>query len=218
MALEGFHLRVAQILGQATGPEGFALGGGYGLQSHHLADRPSDDLDSYVDKFDPEVFRRAEEALLQELWNTGLEAVVVKQDDVFRAILVTSPDGDEVVVDLGYDYRDHPPVIVEGIGPVLDVEDIVTGKVRAFFERTTERDYSDIDRILTDGRWTPSHLLAKAQTVFPELTARDFAEKLSRAHTLDRLAYARIGVGPRAVAQLQERLNTAGAELVRDRM
>lgn len=99
MALEGFHLRVAQILGEAVGPEGFALGGGYGLQSHHLADRPSEDLGSYVDKFDPEVFERAEKTLLEKLRSADLRADVVKHDDVFRAILVRIPQGEQVVID-----------------------------------------------------------------------------------------------------------------------
>lgn len=60
-----------------------------------------------------------------------------------------------------------PPIIIEDLGPVLDVEDIVTGKVRAFVDRGVERDYSDIASILNTHRWTIQDLYAKARSVFP---------------------------------------------------
>jgi len=46
--LEGFHLRVSQIILKAIEPYGFALGGGYALQVHGVIDRPTKDIDSYV--------------------------------------------------------------------------------------------------------------------------------------------------------------------------
>lgn len=49
MALTGFRLRVARLFGQATEGEGFALSGGYGLQTHDLRIRPCEDLDVDVD-------------------------------------------------------------------------------------------------------------------------------------------------------------------------
>lgn len=216
MALTGFHLRVARLLGRATEEEGFALGGGYGLQTHQLADRPSEDLDSYVDRFDPAVFERAEQALVALLEADGLIARVVKQEDVFRAIVVTGASGEKVVVDLGYDYRENPPVRVEGIGPVLDVEDIVTGKVRAFLERGAERDYSDVGSVLASGRWTTADLLEKGRSVFPETTAASFADRLRRADRLDTVNYAAIGIGPVELTALQERLSAAADELIGD--
>lgn len=39
MALTGFHLRVAQLLGEATGNLGFGLGGGYGWKPQVSAHR-----------------------------------------------------------------------------------------------------------------------------------------------------------------------------------
>lgn len=217
MALTGFHLRVAQLLSHATEGEGFALGGGYGLQTHDLTDRPSKDLDFYVDRFDPAVFERAERALIALVEADGLTARVVKQEDVFRAILVTGEDGEQVVVDLGYDYRENPPVRVKGIGPVLDIEDIVTGKVRALLERGAERDYSDIDNILSSGRWTPADLLAKGQTVFPDTTAASFAARLVRADRLDPEIYAAIGIRAVELFAMQERLSAAAQKLTTER-
>ncbi|MGH4001386.1 MAG: nucleotidyl transferase AbiEii/AbiGii toxin family protein, partial [Pseudonocardiaceae bacterium] len=152
---------MAQLLGEATGNLGFGLGGGYGLQVHHIADRPSKDLDAYVNSMDVEVFAAAEQALCARLEAAGLSTEVAGRNDWFRAILVTGASPDErVVVDLAYDYRAKPPIVVEGVGPVLDVEDIVTGKVRAFVDRGVERDYSDIASILNIRRWTVHDLYA----------------------------------------------------------
>ena len=92
MALTGFHLRVAQLLGQAVGNEGFALGGGYGLQAHKLSDRASNDLDAYVDKFVPEVFERAERAfvtrLTDEVMLNGATPIFFSRSSVEGASLV----------------------------------------------------------------------------------------------------------------------------------
>lgn len=215
MALTGFHLRVAQLLGEALGELGFGLGGGYGLQAHRIADRPSKDLDAYVDALDVEVFAAAERALCERLEAAGLGAQVVSRDDWFRAILVSGPNPDDrVVVDLGYDYRENPPVTIEGIGPVLDVEDIVTGKVRALVDRGVERDYSDIGSILDAGQWTIHDLFGKAQSIFPNLTKAEFADRLGRADRLDLAEYAAIGIGPRGVADLTSRLNAAARQLL----
>lgn len=118
MALTGFHLRVAQLLGESIGDLGFGLGGGYGLQVHQIADRPSKDLDAYVNAMDPEVFAAAERALCDRIEAAGLTARVVGTNDWFRAVVVSGEGADEqVVIDLAYDYRANPPVIVEGIGP-----------------------------------------------------------------------------------------------------
>lgn len=217
MALSGFHLRVAQLLGEATGQLGFGLGGGYGLQAHRVTDRPSKDLDAYVNSMDVEVFAAAERALCERLEAEGLQAEVVGTNDWFRAILVSGSGPDErVVVDLAYDYRANPPVIVEGIGPVLDIEDIVVGKVRAFVDRGAERDYSDIGSLLDSGRWTIGDLFGKARSINPKLPRREFAERLRRVDHLDLEEFAAIGIGPRALARLQQRLARAAYELVNE--
>ncbi len=69
---------------------------------------------------------------------------------------------------LGYDYRQNPPVHVNGVGPVLDVEDIVTGKVRAFWTRGAERDFYDIDGILASDKWTIQNLYDKIAGLRPD--------------------------------------------------
>lgn len=160
---------------------------------------------------DPSVFERAEHALCDHLRADGLTAEVVHRDSWFRAIIVTGEgEDDQVTVDLGYDYRANPPVRVDGIGPVLDVEDVVTGKVRAFYDRGVERDYSDIDSILTSERWTVADLYDKATGLFPGITREEFADRLNKADTLDPDEYAAIGISPTDLIALQRRLTAAG--------
>lgn len=208
--LEGFHLDVARILGYSTAPEGFALGGGYGLQAYNILDRPSEDLDAYADSVDPEVFSRAEARFVESLGENGFDCVVVKSEDWFRGIEVTNPaTGECVVVDLGYDYRSLPPVLVEGIGPVLNIEDIVFGKVRAFVDREAERDFVDIDAILQDGRWTPTDLFEKVNLIRPEITRQDFSEALKRSDLGDPIIYAGLGLDSQAQLDLGLRLSSA---------
>lgn len=163
---------------------------------------------------DPAVYEMAEADLIDGLRRSGLEANVVTHDDWFRAILVRDRSGgEEIVVDLGYDYRSHPPIHVGGVGPVLDPEDIVTGKVRAFLDRGVERDYSDIDSILSSGRWSIEDLYAKARTVFPRITRADMAAKLAGAVDLDPQEYAAIGISPSELLGMHRRLTAAGEKL-----
>lgn len=210
MTLAGFHLEVAQILGTATGSHGFALGGGYALQVHEVADRPSKDLDAYVNSLDTSVFERAEHDLCEQLRAAGLRADVLHTDSWFRAISVTRPsDGEQVLVDLGYDYRQNPSVTIEGIGPVLDLDDVIMGKVRAFVERGAERDFSDIDRIIATGCRTPTELLQLALDLFPEFNSEQFGALLRQALHLDPAEYSAIGLGRRDVRAMHARLMAA---------
>lgn len=122
--------RVARLVGEATGSERFAIGGGAGLAAHNIIDRPSNDIDVFVPKLDSAAFQRAETALCARLHDDGLSAEVTGRDDWFRGIRVTNPaTGEVAVVDLNYDHRAHPPVTIGRIGPVLDAEDLVAGKL-----------------------------------------------------------------------------------------
>ena len=223
MPLEGFHLAVARIIAETLGDRGFALGGGYGLQAHGIVDRPSQDLDSYPDKMDAGLFEAAGRDLTERFGAAGLAAETIKTDTWFRAIVVTEPTTKErLVVDLGYDYRQNPPVHVNGVGPVLDVEDIVTGKVRAFWTRGAERDFYDIDGILASDKWTIQNLYDKIAGLRPDeicsgvLSKKSFAAKLSSGHRLDPDEFAALGISLPDLRKVQGRLSNAGAALARE--
>ena len=155
--LTGFHLTIARIVGQALSPHGFALGGGYGLQAHGITDRLSKDLDTYTESQEASVYQNGEESLLAALTEAGFRCTVERRDSWFRQIIVTNPpNGEQVGVDLGYDYRLHPPVRIKGIGPVLSLDDVIAGKTRALVDRQAERDYADIDRGVLLGKFALS--------------------------------------------------------------
>ena len=114
-------------------------------------DRMSADIDSYADSTDPEDYANAEAAIIAALVEDGLVAETVKEDSWLRVFVVSDlATGDKVVFDLGYDSRSKPPVRLAGIGNVLDIDDVVYGKVRAFVDRQYARDFVDLDAILRD--------------------------------------------------------------------
>lgn len=205
-----FQSRVAQILGATLQPYGFALGGGQALQAHKIIDRPSKDLDNYSTSQDPDVFDSAERDLVAALREHGLSASVVRRDSWFRQVVVTDPDtGEQVRLDLGYDYRKKPPVFVSGIGPVLDIDDVVFGKMRALVDRQAERDYVDTDAILSTGRWTISNLYKIVHEIRPELTEDEFLAVLSSAHEGDPDEFVALGLTQTDTLKMFNRLRLA---------
>lgn len=213
MTLSGLQLVVAQIVGEALADLGFALGGGHALHLRTGFDRISNDIDAYSPSQDPWVYHEAERRVLAALQNQGMEAVSVETErqDWFRAIDVKDPaTGNETRVDLGMDYRSHPPVQVQNIGPVLDIEDVVFGKIRALVSRRKERDYVDLDVILRDGRWTFNDVMAYANMYDPSLTRKEFRAILSRAVRGNPEMYAAIGYGPSKVAAMARRFASCG--------
>ncbi|MCL5445225.1 MAG: nucleotidyl transferase AbiEii/AbiGii toxin family protein [Actinobacteria bacterium] len=207
LTLRGFQLQVEQIVASVLGPKGFALGGGQALQVHGLVDRESKDLDHYVATMDEDLFRRAEIDLVRALNAVGLNAEPVARDSWFRQIIITDPHTkDTISIDLGYDYRKHPPVVVQGVGPVLDIQDVVIGKVRALTDRQTERDYIDIDAILSSGRWTVHDLWTELHLIRPEWTIERFAATLRAAQEGDPDEYAALGMTREHVTEMSNRL------------
>jgi hypothetical protein len=85
----------------------------------------------------------------------------------FARLQVTDPNaGATAKVELGIDWRAHPPVML-AIGPVLHPDDAVANKVCALFSRAQARDYIDVDAVLRSGRYTSDELLALARSHDP---------------------------------------------------
>ena len=56
--------------------------------------------------------------------------------------IITAPGGEQMMLPMACFERTHRPVIME-FGPVLDLEDVVGGKVCALASRAEPRDYVD---------------------------------------------------------------------------
>lgn len=213
MSLTPFQQRIARLTLDAIAELGFALGGGQALHAHGYGDRPSLDLDFYVPQFEQELFDRAEAATLAALRAAGYAVEVGHSDSWLRQILVRDQaSGEQVSLDLGQDYRQHPPVTIAGLGPVIDLPDAAASKARALNDRRAPRDYLDVFALLSRTPWTPARLFAALrEQLRPGLTVEEFASDLAaagernpndyRAYGLDEDDIARLAAAFRAWAE-----------------
>jgi hypothetical protein len=117
--------------------------------------------------------------------------------------IITAPGGRQMMLQMSYFDRGHQPVIMD-IGPVLDLDDVVGGKVCALASRAVERDYVDTAAALGRG-YSVEQLIGLARALDPGLTAEDFADAGSRLDHLDDEVFARYRLSPQDVAQIRER-------------
>lgn len=217
MSFTDFQLTVARLVLDAVSDIGFALGGGQALHAHGYGDRPSMDLDFYQTSFDVSVFDRAEVAVLQAAHNAGFQATVGHSDSWLRQIIVTDPaTSEQVALDLGQDYRQHPPVLIANLGLVISAADAAASKARALNDRRAARDYLDIAALLSSGAWTPTSLYtALRDQLRPTLTVEQFAADLAAAGDQDPEDYTAYGLDAEDIAHLATAFNGWAEELSR---
>jgi Nucleotidyl transferase AbiEii toxin, Type IV TA system len=211
MPVSDLHREVAAVALRAGARHGFALGGGNALIAHGVIDRPTEDVDLFTDR-EHGVAAAADgvEAALRKAGYTaerqdktaGLADVFEGMGEGLAEWIITAPDGREMALQMAYFDRDRQPVLME-FGPVLDLEDVLGGKVAALASRSVERDYIDVAAALARG-YSIAQLTGLALALDPGLSAEDFADAGQR---LDRLAddrFARYGLTPQDVARLRE--------------
>ena len=213
MPVSEFHREVAAIALSAASRHGFALAGGNAMIVHGLIDRPTEDVDLFTNQ--ESGVAAAASAVGAALLAAGF--AVERQDlggdlafvfegmgDELAEWLVTAPGGRQMMLQLAYFARGHRPVIME-VGPVLDLEDVIGGKVCALASRVEPRDYIDTAAALRCGYSVPQ-VIAFARRLDPGLTGRDFA---NAGQQLDRLpdgVFARYGLRPPDVIRLRQQL------------
>jgi len=57
------------------------------------------------------------------------------EDEILPIVLEAAAPFGFALVDLNYSRRNYDPKNIEGIGPVLDIHDLVLGKLFAFWDR-----------------------------------------------------------------------------------
>jgi hypothetical protein len=212
MPLDELHREVAVIALHAAARHGFALAGGCALIKYGVVARLTEDVDLFTD--DKHGVQAAADEVEASLRAAGFEAE--RQDntvglaDVFEGMgeglaewIITAPGGRQMMLQMSYFDRGHQPVIMD-IGPVLDLDDVVGGKVCALASRAVERDYVDTAAALARG-YSVEQLIGLARALDPGLTAEDFADAGSRLDHLDDEAFARYRLSPQDVAQIRER-------------
>ena len=212
MPVSDLHRQVAAVALAAAREYGFALGGGNALLAHGVISRPTLDVDLFTDQ--ETGVQAAAGAVEAALRGAGFEPERQDQSagltDIFPGMgeglaewIVTAAGGEQMVLQLAYFERGRQPVVMD-IGPVLDLEDVVGGKVCALASRVEPRDYADVAAALQ--RYSPAQLIGFARRLDPGLTGRDFADAGLRLDRMDDRAFADIGLSHHDVAKLRERL------------
>ena len=176
MPVSDLHRQVAAVALAAAREHGFALGGGNALLAYGVISRPTQDVDLFTDQ-DHGVEAAAgavETALRHAGFETERQDQAAGLDDLFPGMgeelaewIVTAPGGTQMMLQLAYFDRGRHPVVMD-IGPVLDLEDVVGGKVCALASRVEPRDYADVAALLE--RYSPAQLIGFARRLDPGLT------------------------------------------------
>jgi Nucleotidyl transferase AbiEii toxin, Type IV TA system len=211
MPVSALHHEVAVIALRAAAPHGFALGGGNALIAHGVIERPTQDVDVFSDEQGGvEAAADAVEAALRDGGfgterrdkTAGLTDIFYGMGEGLAEWLVTAADGEQMMLQMAYFDRAHTPVIMD-VGPVLDLQDVVGGKVCALASRAEPRDYLDTAAALE--RFSMEQVIGFARRLDPGLTDRDFADAGRRLDQWGDGVFAPFGLSPRDVARLRGR-------------
>jgi len=211
MPVRALHREVAAIALRAAAPHGFALGGGNALIAHGLIDRATQDVDVFSDEQGG--VEAAADAVEEALLDAGLRAErrdkTAGLSDLFPGMgeglaewIVTAHGGEQMMLQLAYFDRTRSPVIMD-VGPVLDLEDVVGGKVCALTSRAEPRDYIDTAAALE--RYRIDQVIGFARRLDPGLADRDFADAGLRLDQWGDTVFAPFGLGPADIAELRRR-------------
>ena len=211
MPVSEFHGQVAAIALRAAAPHGFALGGGNALIAHGVIDRATQDVDVFSDEQGGVAAAAdAVDAALREAgFGTERRDETASLADIFYGIgeglaewIVTAPSGEQMLLQLAYFDRARKPVVMD-VGPVLDLEDVVGGKICALASRVEPRDYVDVAAAL--GRYSREQMIGFARRLDPGLTDSDFADAARRLDQWGDRVFAPFRLSPEDVALLRER-------------
>ncbi|MGI5287203.1 nucleotidyl transferase AbiEii/AbiGii toxin family protein [Nonomuraea polychroma] len=194
------HELVTRIGLAATARFGFALAGGYAVQAHGFLTRRSEDVDLFTaagGEFEAAVV--AAEAAYR---HAGLKVEIELQNPGFARLLITDAEERSVRVEMGVDWRAHPPVRLD-IGPVLHPDDAVGNKVAALYGRAEVRDFVDVFAILRSGRYSASQLMALATAADPGFHVGMFAVALSALERISDRALLSHGLSDQDVQELR---------------
>ncbi|MFF5262210.1 nucleotidyl transferase AbiEii/AbiGii toxin family protein [Actinomadura viridis] len=208
------HELMARIGLAATAEYGFALAGSYAIQAHGFLDRVSDDVDLFTVNDSRERFGEAVAAATGAYRDAGFDVDIPLSNDCFARLMVTTPDHRSVKVELGIDWRAHPPVTLP-VGPVLHPDDAVGNKLAALYGRAEVRDFVDVDAVLRSGRYTTDGLRRLAATADPGFAPEMFVHSLNALDRLPDQAFTVHGLTPQQIGDLRRRFTAWAAELAR---
>lgn len=90
-------------------------------------------MDLFTNEADPDNFRRGVNGVASALRASDWQCDIETAGDTFARITATRA-GQSVSLDMGLDYRAHPPAILE-VGPVLSLADAAGSKMATLYSR-----------------------------------------------------------------------------------
>lgn len=209
MPLREIHRQLASVALRAASEFGFALGGGNALIAHGIIDRFTQDVDLFTD--DEGGIGAAAGAVEASLRAAGFDTerrdrtseladVFEGMDDGLAEWVLNSPDGERTMLQLAYFDRARAPILMD-LGPVLDLEDVIGGKICALASRVEPRDF--VDTAFALRRYSVAEVIGFARRLDPGLGRRDFADAGRRLDDMGDGVFADSGFGPRDVALLR---------------
>lgn len=176
--------RITRLALESVGEDaGFALAGSGAIREHGLIDRPTEDVDLFTIQQAQARFGTSLDRIITALRASGYSVETRRRLDMFAQLTVVSAQGPSTDVDLGVDWRAHPPVQLD-VGPVLSIEDAVGNKMSALFSRAETRDYLDVDAIRRSGKYSDEELLALARNTDTGFDLGLFAQNLDNVERI----------------------------------
>ena len=151
MPVSGLHRQIAALALAAAGEHGFAPGGGNALLAQGVISRPTQDAGLFTGQehgaraaagFVEAALRAAGFGPGRQDQAAGLTGIFPGMGEGLAEWIVTAPAGSRWRCSWLIPARGREPVIMD-IGPVLDLEDVVGGKVCALASRIEPRDYAE---------------------------------------------------------------------------
>ena len=208
--------RIARLALDAAGDDaGFVLAGSGAIREHGLIDRPTEDVDLFTVEQAQARFGASIDQIVAALRAVGYSVETRRRQDAFAQLTVVSSQGHVTDMDLGVDWRAHPPVLME-VGPVLSIEDAVGNKMAALFSRAESRDYLDVDAIRRSGRYSDDELLDLARGADAGFDTEWFSRNLENAERIQPEEVLVYGVSAEQLNAIKERC-TQWAVLLRGR-
>lgn len=198
----------------ACAERGFVLAGGGALREHGLTARPTEDIDLFTNSLDAENFQLARDAVVKQLQQNGWTVIIGRSADTFTTLLVEDGAGLKTEIDMGVDWRAHPPPVLE-VGPVLHHNDAVATKTLAVFGRGYIRDLLDLDAILSSKQYNIEDLIKLAAHYDQGFEPRYFHSSIIRGMTYDARAAEPYGISAQEWENVKQRLLIAADDIAR---
>jgi len=160
----------------------------------------------------PETFAASLKKVRVALEAAGYTVGVTRQYQEFASLTVEM-DGITVVMDLGLDWWENKPAVVD-VGPVMSLKDSVASKLLAVYSRGYVRDYLDAYSIINSGRFTPLQLIELCRRRDPHLDLELFATSMTGHRALPTTAFTTYGLPAEELSRLDTTL-TGFAKTIR---